>query len=137
MIIENFSLLEKTDELDLFFGRCGRNYIVDSPKAIQFTQKWIEIVTPYQSSFTYKVFNKKTLPSIQARHHSRLMNSRPKGNGKKLDEFKITDELMKTSDLAIHGIRKEALPLINFFDGLEALDYEFALCHIRNMSQLY
>ena len=121
VIIENFTRLEKTDELDLFFGRCGRNYINDCPKAIQFTQKWIEIVTPYQSSFTTKVFHKKNLYAIQARHYKKLMSG-PKSEVRRA--YRLVEQPQENP---AEIIRKEAIPLINFFDSLEALDWEIAI----------
>lgn len=36
VIIENHCQLDKTDELDLFFGRCGRNMIKEAPAPMQF-----------------------------------------------------------------------------------------------------
>jgi len=45
-LLENFVLLEKTDELDLFFGKCGRNMIVEPPQNLQAVQKWVQLVAP-------------------------------------------------------------------------------------------
>lgn len=35
LILHNFSTLEKTDELDLFFGKCGNNVIKETPSKIE------------------------------------------------------------------------------------------------------
>lgn len=60
ILFENFLSLEKTNELDLFFGKCGRNVIQAAPQKLSFIQKWIELVSPHQSCYVLKVLNKKT-----------------------------------------------------------------------------
>ena len=59
VILQNFNMLEKTDELDLFFGKCGSNRIIDAPPNIFFVQKWIQFVVPHQSVFAVKLLHKK------------------------------------------------------------------------------
>ena len=47
ILFENFLLLEKTNELDLFFGKCGKNVINKAPEKLSFIQKWSDLVAPH------------------------------------------------------------------------------------------
>ena len=40
VLFENFSNLEKTDEVDLFFGKTGRNELREVPNDFDIYQKW-------------------------------------------------------------------------------------------------
>lgn len=55
IILENFTKLDKTDEMDLFFGKCGRNEIREPPHSVEFIQKWFYYVVPHQSGFHHKI----------------------------------------------------------------------------------
>lgn len=47
VLFENYLQLEKTNELDLFFGKCGKNKIAEAPAKLEYIQKWIEVVAPH------------------------------------------------------------------------------------------
>ena len=36
ILLQNFVVLEKTDEIELFFGKCGRNMIIDAPENMSY-----------------------------------------------------------------------------------------------------
>ena len=121
VIIENFQLLDKTDELDLFFGRCGRNLIRDAPTGVQFLQKWIELVTPYQSSYSFKVLNKKSLHAIQAHNYAHLMQlPRPTGEANPAEV-----------------VRPEVQPMLDIFYALESLDYRLSIDALAKIAQTF
>ena len=72
IILQNFTKLEKTDELDLFFGKCGRNVIVSPPESLEFVKKWNKVIVPHQSCFIQKLLSKKTIYSIQCMNYGTI-----------------------------------------------------------------
>ena len=91
-------------------------------------------MTPYQSSFTTKVLNKKTLYAIQARHYKKLMGII------KLDEKKRFYTITNSDNPdqnPTEVIRIETKPIIDIFDGLEALDYPVVIEQIKNVCAVY
>ena len=61
---ENFQRLEKTDDLDLFFGKCGKNDIAEAPEMLDYIKKWVRLVMPHQCSFYNKLLRTKTVHEI-------------------------------------------------------------------------
>ena len=61
VLFENFSNLDKTDEVDLFFGKTGRNELREVPNDFDVYQKWSKEYMPFTNSFFNKMFSKNSV----------------------------------------------------------------------------
>ena len=61
VIQKNNTLLKKTDEMDLFFGKCGTNAIEEAPNAIQSYQTWVKKYVIFGSAYSSKFFREGNL----------------------------------------------------------------------------
>ena len=72
IVTKNNTLLKKTDEMDLFFGKCGVNHIEEAPKAIHSYQCWVQKYVIFGSAFSSKFFRESNLFLLMDTVHLKL-----------------------------------------------------------------
>ena len=72
VVQKNNSLLKKTDEMDLFFGRCGVNSIEEAPNAVHSYQTWVQKYVIFGSAYSSKFFKESNLFLLMDTVHLKL-----------------------------------------------------------------
>ena len=72
IVSKNNTLLSKTDEMDLFFGKCGVNAIEEAPSAISSYQTWVQKYVIFGSAYSSKFFKESNLHNLMDTLHLRL-----------------------------------------------------------------
>ena len=73
VILRNFSQLKKTDELELFFGKCGRNAILEAPSPVSYMQDYLKYVVPNQSQFMMRALSKNSVKCLTGYLYERYL----------------------------------------------------------------
>ena len=76
VIQKNNQNLSKTDEMDLFFGKCGANSIDEAPKPISIYQKWVKKYILFGSAYASKFFKESNLFSLMQISHMKLAENK-------------------------------------------------------------
>ena len=106
IITKNNSLLSKTDEMDLFFGKCGVNTIEEAPGAISTYQDWVQKYVIFGSAYSSKFFRDNNLFLLTDTLYLKLAKNEPMKAVEVINE-KLTDfgtlllvvECLETGDL--------------------------------------
>ena len=76
VITKNNQNLGKTDEMDLFFGKCGANSIDEAPKTISVYQTWVKKYVVFGSAYVSKIFKVNNLFTLMDMCHLRLAENK-------------------------------------------------------------
>ena len=129
--LHNHLKLDKTDEIELFFGKVGSNKVLDCDKGVLVYSYWMTEVLKLSNSFHSRFYEENNLLKFTQQSYDQISSIKPD-----LVQQKKDLEEMASMQVIKYNVNylTEILPIINIVRSLQEGDIKTCLSEIKLIS---